>query len=300
MKWVADEMPELGEVNAELLRSLATYLEEQIAQWQQLNQQANELYHQGKFDNAVIFAEQALALALSLYHGDHPDVTDSLNNLAALLTVTHRPAEALELMREAAEVEDRIISRVFAASSDRDRLHHLQTIRHNFDFLLSLVWQYFPDSPAAVQIALDVTLRRKSLTASALATFNYALYSDRYPKLAPEFEQWRTLRAKIVHLIFSPPLPNPNLTSAEIQAQQATHKQTLSDLESKCDNSQSPSILLLATHGYFAQEKQQAYRNLIGQLLNCPNGEEREILLAHPHLLDQHLLAMMEKLAINL
>jgi tetratricopeptide (TPR) repeat protein/CHAT domain-containing protein len=216
-----------------------------------LNNLAGLYKSQGRYEQAEPLYEQALEMIKRLFNGDHPDVATSLNNLALLLAVTHRPAEALELMREADEVENRIISRVFAASSDRDRLHHLQTIRKNFDALLSLVLQYFPDSPDAVQIALDVTLRRKSLTASALATFNYALYSDRYPNLTPEFEQWRTLRAEIVHLIFSPPLPNPNLSSAEFEAQQATHKQRLSNLESKCDNlekrlaSQVPELELL-------------------------------------------------------
>ncbi len=216
-----------------------------------LNNLAALYQSQGRYEQAEPLYEQALEMTKRLFNGDHPDVATHLNNLAGLLAVTHHPAEALELMREAAEVENRIITRVFAASSDRDRLHHLQTIRYNFEGLLSLVWQYLPNSPDAVQIALDVTLRRKSLTASALATFNYALYSDRYPNLTPEFEQWRTLRAEIVHLIFSPPLPNPNLTSAEFAAQQATHKQRLSDLEAKCDKlekrlaSQVPELELL-------------------------------------------------------
>jgi CHAT domain-containing protein len=71
-------------------------------------------------------------------------------------------------------------------------------------------------------------------------------------------------------------------------------------LESHLLNSHCPRILLVATHGYFAPEKQQAYLSLIGQLLNCANGEAREILLAHSHLLDQNLLSTMKTVAINL
>ena len=71
-------------------------------------------------------------------------------------------------------------------------------------------------------------------------------------------------------------------------------------LESHLLNSDCPRILLVATHGYFAQEKQQAYLNLIDKLLNCPNGEELKILIAHPHLLDQNLLSTMKTLAIKL
>lgn len=38
-------------------------------------------------------------------------------------------------------------------------------------------------------------------------------------------------------------------------------------------------------------ERQQAYLNLINQLLNSPSGEEAEILKTHPELLDDGLVA---------
>ena len=47
-------------------------------------------------------------------------------------------------------------------------------------------------------------------------------------------------------------------------------------------------------------ERQQAYLNLINQLLNCPTGEEAEVLKAHPDLLDDGLVAAMLEEAENL
>ena len=47
-------------------------------------------------------------------------------------------------------------------------------------------------------------------------------------------------------------------------------------------------------------ERQQAYLNLINQLLNCPSGEEAEILNTHPELLDDGLVAAMLEEADNL
>jgi tetratricopeptide (TPR) repeat protein len=38
---------------------------------------------------------------------------------------------------------------------------------------------------------------------------------------------------------------------------------------------------------------QQAYLNLINQLLNCPSGDEAEVLKTHPELLDDGLVATM-------
>ncbi|HAT13166.1 MAG TPA: hypothetical protein DCS91_05965, partial [Microcoleaceae bacterium UBA11344] len=47
-------------------------------------------------------------------------------------------------------------------------------------------------------------------------------------------------------------------------------------------------------------ERQQAYLNLINQLLTCPSGEEAEILKTHPELLDDGLVAAMLEEADNL
>ena len=42
------------------------------------------LYQQGKWNEAVAFAEQGLELAQSIHSGDHPDIAGGLNNLAGL------------------------------------------------------------------------------------------------------------------------------------------------------------------------------------------------------------------------
>ncbi|WP_445247560.1 tetratricopeptide repeat protein, partial [Microcoleus sp. OTE_8_concoct_300] len=47
-------------------------------------------------------------------------------------------------------------------------------------------------------------------------------------------------------------------------------------------------------------EREQAYLNLINQLLTCPSGEEAEILKTHPELLDDALVAAMLEEADNL
>jgi Tetratricopeptide repeat len=49
-----------------------------------LNKEVVELYSEGKFNEAILVAEQALTLAKSLHSGDHVDVASSLNNLASL------------------------------------------------------------------------------------------------------------------------------------------------------------------------------------------------------------------------
>ena len=48
------------------------------------------------------------------------------------------------------------------------------------------------------------------------------------------------------------------------------------------------------------KKRRKAYRNLIDALLNCNEGEEWELLQAHPELLDAHFIQMMQKVAEEL
>jgi CHAT domain-containing protein/tetratricopeptide (TPR) repeat protein len=173
-----------------------------------LNNLAMLYQGQGKLVEAEPLYQQALAMRKRLFPTDHPDVAQSLNNLAVLLAATDRYCEALERMKEAAGIENRLISQLFTYSSDRDRLTYLQTIKGKFYGFLSLVYQHLSHSPEAIQAALDLVLQRKALSAAALAAFNQAISSGRYPHLQPELEKLRDLSAQIIHHTFTKPEPD--------------------------------------------------------------------------------------------
>nr|WP_199329581.1 CHAT domain-containing protein [Coleofasciculus sp. FACHB-1120] len=205
---------------------------------------------QGRFSEAEPLYLEALPMWKRLLGVEHPDVAGSLNNLAALLAATNRFTEALALMRQASQIEDSMISQIFAASSESDRLAYLETIRGNLNGFLSLVHRHLSDSGEAKQAALDLVLKRKVLTATALATFNSAVYSGRYPHLATQFQQWQSFLAEELHLIYSPPLPNPEIPPEAFRAQQAAYQQRLTQLKAECKKlekllaSQVPEIQL--------------------------------------------------------
>ena len=155
----------------------------------------------------------------------HPAVASSLNNLAALLAATDRPVEAYKLMINATKIDDRRINSVFASSSDQDRLSYLKTIRGNFDIFLSLIYTYFPQSAKAKKIALDLVLKRKALTATALAIQNQAIYSGRYPHLQEKFQKWRSNWQQLSNLHHTSPTP----------AQSENHQKLIQQLENECN-----------------------------------------------------------------
>ena len=53
-------------------------------EWDILNQELMELYLTGKYDRAVVVAKKALEVAEKNVGPNHPDVAQSLNNLAEL------------------------------------------------------------------------------------------------------------------------------------------------------------------------------------------------------------------------
>jgi len=170
-----------------------------------LNNLAKLYESQGGFTEANNLYLEALQMSKKKLENEHHYIANFLNNFADLLAINNLPYKALASMLEATEIDDRILRRTFAFSSEKDRLTYLKSIRRNLEGFLSFVSNYFPNSPEAVQTALDLVLRRKALSASALAAQNQALYSGRYPHLTKEFKQLRRLSEEIVHLTFAIP-----------------------------------------------------------------------------------------------
>ncbi len=188
-----------------------------------LNNLAEMYFAQGRYPEAEQKYVEVLEMRQRLLGEEHPDVARSLNNLATVLTATDRPTNSLSYRRQAIAIHDKMIDSIFAFSSESDRLSFLQKIRANFDLFLSLVHKHLSNSENAKQAAFDLVLKRKALTASALAAQNEALSSGRYPHLTEKFRQLGDLSAQLIHLTFSIP-PTVDLTTyqenlAQLQAQ---------------------------------------------------------------------------------
>ncbi len=215
-----------------------------------LNNLALLYYSQGKLSQAEPLYQQALAMLQRLYEGDHPNVAGFGNNLAILLIKSDRSTEALELMQQAIAMDDRLLRASFAYSSERDRLIYIDNIRYRFDHFLSLISTYFSDSPEVVKIALDVVLQRKCITATALAAFNFAIYSERYSHLQPEFQRLRSLREQLTHLMFDPPFIQPQEPQEQYRLRRREHQKLVTELQQECEQiekqlaSQVPEIQL--------------------------------------------------------
>jgi hypothetical protein len=99
--------------------------------------------------------------------------------------------------------------------------------------------------------------------------------------------------------IFFPPAPGTGYLGESVAKKLGVKPYLQQEaLESHLTSGKCPRILLIATHGYFANEKEQEMK-LIVELLNCSSGEERDILEKNRALVDEELLALMEKTATS-
>ena len=68
-------------------------------EWKSLNDEVNSLYRQGHYDRAIVVAKKALQVAEQAGGPDHPDVAQSLNNLAELYQTQGQYAQAEPLYK---------------------------------------------------------------------------------------------------------------------------------------------------------------------------------------------------------
>jgi CHAT domain-containing protein/DNA-binding XRE family transcriptional regulator len=91
----------LTPILAETVAQVSTQNQEALAEAVRLNQQAVELYQQGKYNEAISLAEKALAIIKQQLGENHPYTALSLNNLAELYFSQGRYAEAEPLYLQA-------------------------------------------------------------------------------------------------------------------------------------------------------------------------------------------------------
>ncbi|MBI1955701.1 MAG: tetratricopeptide repeat protein, partial [Acidobacteria bacterium] len=80
---------------------LTAHLHAQQSQWDGLNQHLAELYSNGRYEEGVPLATEALQIAETTFGPEHPNVATSLNNLAEMDRSLGRYEEAKPLYQRA-------------------------------------------------------------------------------------------------------------------------------------------------------------------------------------------------------
>ncbi len=297
MVQVAERMAEVGNPNADCLRRFTAQLAQLIGNWKQLYQRATQLYHQGQYSQAVIVAEQALALARQLWGDEHFNTVASLNNLALLYHLQGCLAAAESLYKAALAM----IKRLFPT----DHPDVAQSL-NNLAGLLASTARY----SEALELIKEAAAIENRLISQAFGASSEGrgeeesyspLLASYSPLLAGEGQGERST-AELLETLTSSTFERTKGTRllGESVAKLLGVSPYLGKeaLASRLTGCESPEILLIATHGLFSREAQlQEYWNLITALLTCPDGQKAELLQKNRKLLDKTLLEVMEKVA---
>ena len=84
-------------------------VQQREAEWDLLNQESLELYRTGEYDRAVVVTKKALEVAEKNIGPDHPDVAESLNNLALLYRIQGQYAQAEPLYQRSLAIWEKAL-----------------------------------------------------------------------------------------------------------------------------------------------------------------------------------------------
>jgi len=210
----------------------------------------------GNYRQAEPLFQRALAIRQATLGDAHPQVAQSLHNLAGLYAATHRVNEALDEMKNAAAINDGMIGHIFSMSSEEQRMEYLTTLRGQFAAFLSLVVQHLSQSPAALQAAFELVLRRKAIGAEALSIQRDAVLEKRYSNLAKKMHTLTQLRAQIARETMDGPL---------LEGVQA-YQQRLRELHTR-KNRLEVEIVRQIPEMNLAQKLQSVDRHIVASLL---------------------------------
>jgi CHAT domain-containing protein/Tfp pilus assembly protein PilF len=158
-----------------------------------LNNLAALYDRQSKYAEAEPLYRRSLDILEKYLGKDHPNIATILNNLATMYTSQKKYVQALEFHGRSSIIEERILSRVLAIGSERDKQNYVNNISTSPDFSIHLAFQ--SQSVDAQRLAIITILRRQGRILDATAETIQRIrprLKDR-PDLQILFDDWKNI-----------------------------------------------------------------------------------------------------------
>ena len=166
-------------------------------------------YCMGRYKDASPLHERSLEIHKNVFGINHSKTVKSLLMLGILLICIGDINTAFQMMLQSSSIQLKLLAQIFKISSEKQRLTHFQKNYYNFEIFISVVYQYFSNSPEAIQAAFELIQRCKLIvTETSILQRNY-LSSGRYPHLDTLLKQYQEKIRQIIKLSFQ------TLTEAE-------------------------------------------------------------------------------------
>jgi CHAT domain-containing protein/tetratricopeptide (TPR) repeat protein len=127
----------------------------------------------------------------------HPLHAEVQVQLATLYAQTGRRGEALTLLHDSARRHDRLLVEMFASSSEAQRLTLADALRAEMLAVVSLTMDVSGGDATAIRAAADLILRRKGISAEAVAVQRDALWEERHEGASRTMKDLYRLRQRI-------------------------------------------------------------------------------------------------------
>ncbi len=160
----------------------------------------------GKRAQAELLFVQALEIFQSTLGDGHQDYAGCLCNLALLYAATGRRIEAMESMLHVASIDDAAMGNVFRIASEHQRELFVLKTKQKLDIICSLLRMVQGDA-RIVHRVFDLVLRRKAITAEALAVQRESILGDKYPELKCDLRHLCALRMQTARKTLDGPGP---------------------------------------------------------------------------------------------
>ncbi|MCD6216324.1 CHAT domain-containing protein [bacterium] len=194
-----------------------------------LNKLANIFYIMGEFEKSSELVSKVIHIYSEVLGKSHPEYSEVLVLQSLISAFTNHEIIALESLNDASLIQDEMIMQILSTGSESQKLDFIKKIQPSIDIHLSLVIKHFTDSLKVFRETLDLVLRRKAITAEALAAQRDAVYSGKYPELVEKLHDLTILRTQIAMKELKGP------TSEEKEY----HDKLISEWKEKRDNLES-------------------------------------------------------------
>jgi tetratricopeptide (TPR) repeat protein len=136
------------------------------------------LYHErGEYAKAELRYQRALTIWEKAFGPDHPDVAESLNDIAVFFMAKDDTAQAITFQSRANAIRERNLKLNLAIGSERQKLVHLDTLSKQTDQTVTLHLSFAPRDPVARSMAVSLILQRKGRALDAASESLNALRS---------------------------------------------------------------------------------------------------------------------------